>query len=398
MTSCRRAILLVVDGLGVGALPDADLYGDRGSNTLGNLARAVGGLRIPHLASLGLTHCTEVPRSPLLPIPQLGGAWGIMAPLSPGKETMIGHWELAGVVIDAPLDTFPHGFPSWLVAEVERITGRAVLGNVPASGTVIIAELGEEHLRTGSPIVYTSADSVLQVAAHEEVVPPSLLYRWCAEIRAVLDRSPLRVGRVIARPFAGGAGSFRRTAGRHDWALPPPGTTVLDALAGRGYQVVGIGKVPDIYAGRGITTRVPAGGNAEILAALDEAFAGLEQGLIVANLVDFDMLYGHRNDVPGYARALEQFDGWLGGFLPRLRETDALTAHQADMLIVTADHGCDPTTPSTDHSRELVPVLVAGPRWRERGCLGVRHTLADVAATIARGFALDWTPTGARPF
>jgi phosphopentomutase len=391
VTGRRRAILLVVDGLGVGALPDADLYGDRGSNTLGNLARAVGGLRIPHLAALGLTHCTDVPDSPLVPIPQLGGAWGIMAPLSPGKETMIGHWELAGVIIEAPLDTFPHGFPSWLVREIELITGRAVLGNVPASGTVIIAELGEEHLRTGAPIVYTSADSVLQVAAHEEAVPPPLLYRWCEQIRAVLDRGPLRVGRVIARPFTGRPGSFRRTAGRRDWALPPPGTTVLDALAAAGYQVAGVGKVPDIYAGRGITMRIPAGGNAEILSALEGAFAGLGEGLIVANLVDFDMLYGHRNDVVGYARALEQFDAWLGGFLPRLQEDD--------VLIITADHGCDPTTPSTDHSRELVPVLVAGPRWRHRGCLGVRHTFADVAATIAREFGLPWVPPGgARPF
>lgn len=391
MTGRRRAILLVVDGLGVGALPDADLYGDRGSNTLGNLARAAGGLRIPHLASLGLTHCTDVPGSPLIPVRQLAGAWGVMAPLSPGKETMIGHWELAGVVIEDPLDTFPRGFPSWLVREIERITGRPVLGNVPASGTVIIAQLGEEHLRTGAPIVYTSADSVLQVAAHEEVVPPSVLYRWCEQIRAVLDRSPLRVGRVIARPFTGEPGSFRRTSGRHDWALAPPGTTVLDALAAAGYQVVGVGKVPDIYAGRGITMRVAAGGNEEVLSALEEVFAGLGEGLIVANLVDFDMLYGHRNDVAGYARALERFDAWLGGFLPRLQEND--------VLIVTADHGCDPTTPSTDHSRELVPVLVAGPRWRHRGCLGVRHTFADVAATIAREFGLHWVaPCGARPF
>ncbi|MEW6545670.1 MAG: phosphopentomutase [Bacillota bacterium] len=391
MIPCRRAILLVIDGLGVGALPDADFYGDRGSNTLGNLGRAAGGLRIPHLAGLGLTHCTEVPGSPLVPAGQVAGAWGIMAPLSPGKETMIGHWELAGVVIDAPLDTFPRGFPRWLIDEVERITGRPVLGNVPASGTVIISELGEEHLRTGRPIVYTSADSVLQVAAHEEVVPPSLLYQWCAQIRALLDRGPLRVGRVIARPFTGSPGSFRRTPGRHDWALPPPGRSVLDALAEAGYEVVGIGKVPDIYAGRGITRRVPAGGNREILAALEETFAGLERGLIVANLVDFDMLYGHRNDVSGYARALEELDVWLGDFLPRLDE--------GDEVVITADHGCDPTTPSTDHSRELVPVLVTGPGWRQRGCLGVRHTFSDVAATLARQFQVDWlSAAGARPF
>ncbi|MEW5934255.1 MAG: phosphopentomutase, partial [Bacillota bacterium] len=364
----RRAVLLVVDGLGVGALPDADMYGDLGSNTLGNLARAAGGLDIPQLGALGLTHCTVVVNSPLVPARELTGAWGIMAPLSPGKETMIGHWELAGVVIDRPLDTFPHGFPAWLVREVEGILGRPVLGNVPASGTEIIARLGEEHLRSGRPIVYTSADSVLQVAAHEEVVPPDQLYEWCARIRELLDSSPLRVGRVIARPFTGQPGSFRRTRGRHDWALPPPGPTVLDALAEAGCTVIGIGKVPDIYAGRGITTRVPAGGNPEILAALEDSFSHLERGLIVANLVDFDMLYGHRNDVPGYAAALAALDAWLAGFLPLLGD--------GDMMVITADHGCDPTTPSTDHSRELVPVLVAGPGWKERGCLGVRHTLA----------------------
>ncbi|MBC7338346.1 MAG: phosphopentomutase [Firmicutes bacterium] len=387
----RRAVLLVVDGLGVGALPDADMYGDLGSNTLGNLARAAGGLDIPQLGALGLTHCTVVVNSPLVPARELAGAWGIMAPLSPGKETMIGHWELAGVVIDRPLDTFPHGFPAWLVREVEGILGRPVLGNVPASGTEIIARLGEEHLRSGRPILYTSADSVLQVAAHEEVVPPDQLYDWCARIRELLDSSPLRVGRVIARPFTGQHGSFRRTPGRHDWALPPPGPTVLDALAAAGCAVIGIGKVPDIYAGRGITTRVPAGGNPQILAALEGSFSQLERGLIVANLVDFDMLYGHRNDVRGYAAALATLDAWLGGFLPRLGD--------GDMMVITADHGCDPTTPSTDHSRELVPVLVAGPGWKERGCLGVRHTLADVAATLASRFGLSWSPpAGARPF
>lgn len=387
----RRAVLLVVDGLGVGALPDADLYGDLGSNTLGNLARAAGGLDIPHLGSLGLTHCTGVWNSPLFPARELAGAWGIMAPLSPGKETMIGHWELAGVVIDRPLDTFPQGFPAWLVREVEGIVGRPVLGNVPASGTVIIAQLGEEHLQSGRPILYTSADSVLQVAAHEEMVPPDQLYAWCARIRRLLDHSPLRVGRVIARPFTGQPGSFRRTAGRRDWALPPPGTTVLDALAEAGCPVIGIGKVPDIYAGRGITTRVPAGGNAEILAALEDSFSRLERGLIVANLVDFDMLYGHRNDVRGYAAALAALDVWLGGFLPHLGD--------GDMMVITADHGCDPTTPGTDHSRELVPVLVTGAGWKERGCLGVRHTLADVAATLASRFRLPWSPpSGARPF
>lgn len=388
---CRRAVLLVIDGLGVGALPDAAVYGDRGSNTLGNLARAAGGLRISTLARLGLTHCTEVYGAELVPPGEVEAAWGIMAPLSPGKETMIGHWELAGVVISRPLDTFPAGFPPELVAEFEKLIGRPVLGNVPASGTEIIARLGEEHLRTGYPILYTSADSVFQLAAHEEVAPVPLLYRWCEEARRLLDGSPYLVGRVIARPFAGSPGAFYRTAGRHDWALPPPGTTLLEALSGAGREVVTIGKVRDIYAGRGVTGHLPAAGNRAILENLGQAFAALGHGLVVANLVDFDMLYGHRNDVPGYARALEELDAWLARFLPCL--------DQEDLLILTADHGCDPTTPSTDHSREFVPVLVTGGDWSRRGCLGVRHTFADVAATLAGELGLDWTPGGRpRPF
>ncbi|HHY95686.1 MAG TPA: phosphopentomutase [Firmicutes bacterium] len=386
----RRVLLLVIDGLGVGALPDAGLYGDEGSNTLGNLSRAAGGLHIPNLAALGLTLCTEVWRTPSPAPHEVRGSWGVMTPASPGKETMIGHWELAGVTIDRPLDTFPHGFPPELVARFQGLIGRQVLGNVPASGTEIIARLGEKHLRTGFPILYTSADSVFQLAAHEGIVPVSLLYRWCQAAREMLDGSDFRVGRVIARPFAGEPAHFWRTAGRHDWALPPPGRTVLDALQDDGICVTGVGKIRDIFAGRGIGRHLPAAGNAAIMQAVDSVWGEMDRGLVVANLVDFDMLYGHRNDVAGYARALAETDAWLGRLLKQVGE--------GDLLFITADHGCDPTTPSTDHSREAVPVLVTGGAWPGRGDLGRRRTFADLAATLAEAFSISYRPVGARSF
>ncbi|MDI9442426.1 MAG: phosphopentomutase [Firmicutes bacterium] len=379
----KRAIIVVLDSVGVGALPDAHLYGDEGSNTLGNVARAVGGLKMPNAQSLGLGNIIEIEGVPSTEKPK--AAWGKMGEMSVGKDTTTGHWELAGLVLETPFPTYPEGFPPEVMDEFERRIGRKTLGNFPASGTVIIEQLGGEHIRTGYPIVYTSADSVFQIAAHEEVVPLDTLYEWCSIARDMLQGKH-GVGRVIARPFVGEIGSFTRTANRRDYSLEPIKPTVLDALIGAGVPVYGVGKIKDIFAGRGVSDSFPTKNNAM---GVDETVRLMqekrEECLIFANLVDFDMLWGHRNDPESYAKGLEEFDLRLPEILAELGEDD--------LLLIVADHGCDPTTPSTDHSREYVPLLAVGSKVRPVN-LGVRRTFADVAATIAHFFAVDYKTVG----
>ena len=372
----RRFVILVADSAGVGALPDAAAYGDLGSDTIGNVSRAVGGLRLPTLGRLGLGHLTAVAGVPPHPAPR--GFFGKMAERSPGKDTLTGHWEMMGLVLDQPLALFPRGFPPEILDPWAKAIGVAgVLANRAASGTAIIEELGAEHQRTGRPIVYTSADSVFQVACHEETVPVETLYRWCREARRLLDR--WRVARVIARPFVGKPGAYQRTYRRKDFALEPPGRTVLERLSGRGVPVVGLGKIGDIYDHRGLAEEIHTEGNADGLRRTGEVLDRLERGLLFVNLVDFDMLYGHRNDAPGYGRALEELDAALPAILDRLGP--------GDLLAVTADHGCDPTTPSTDHSREYVPLLVHAP-GRGGGPLGVRASFSDLGRTVADYFGV----------
>jgi phosphopentomutase len=373
-----RVTLIVLDSAGVGALPDADKYGDEGSNTFFHCAKETGGLYLPNLARLGLGNIIKLPGVP--PADQPAGAYGKMAELSPGKDTITGHWEIAGLILDKPFPLYPDGFPPELVnAFVQRI-GRPVLGNKPASGTVIIEELGPEHIRTGYPIVYTSADSVFQIAAHEEVIPLEELYRMCGTARELLCGEHA-VGRVIARPFAGQPGGFYRTADRHDYSLSPTGTTLLDLLVERGLAVLAVGKIEDIFAGKGITGAVHTVNNMDGVDQTIKMMQGSERGLIFTNLVDFDMVYGHRNDVRGYADALEAFDRRLPEIIGCLRSDEA--------LIITADHGCDPTTPGTDHTREYVPLLAAGAPVLPGINLGTRETFADLAASIAEMFGFS---------
>jgi phosphopentomutase len=370
----NRVILLVMDSVGVGELPDARTYGDVGSNTLGNLARRIP-LAVPNLRSLGLSRVVTINTESLEQEPL--GAYGKMAEASPGKDSVTGHWELMGLVLDRPFPVFPNGFPADIIAEYERRIGRRILANKAASGTTIIEELGEEHVRTGRPIVYTSADSVFQVAAHEDVVPIAELYRWC-EIAFEMVGVGLGVGRVIARPFVGAAGAFRRTANRRDFALTPFAPTLLDRVKDAGLPVIAIGKIEDLFAGRGITSAVHTSSDEHGMDEVLQALTTTDRGLIFANLVDFDTLYGHRNDVPGYAANLERFDSRLGELLPRLADRD--------LLVVTADHGNDPTTASTDHAREYVPLLVTGTAVRRDTNLGVRRSFADVGQTLAELF------------
>jgi phosphopentomutase len=382
VTSASRAFVIVLDSVGIGALPDAAAYGDEGSYTLGHIAERVT-LRVPHLETLGLGRI-----APLRGIAAAGqprGAFGRMAEASAGKDSVTGHWELAGLVLDRPFPTFPHGFPGDLIAEYERRIGRSTIGNTAASGTVIIEQLGPEHLRTGAPIVYTSADSVFQVAAHEEVIPVADLYRMC-EIAYGLTVEGLGLGRVIARPFVGTPGAFVRTANRHDFAMVPTGPTLLDRLVAGGRRVHAIGKIADLFAGRGVTSSVHTSSDDEGMDAVIAAVGDVPGGLVFANLVDFDTQYGHRNDVEGYARNLERFDGRLAELLPRLRPDD--------LLVVTADHGNDPSTPSTDHSREHVPVLVSGAGVRPGTNLGTRPTFADHGQSHAEFFDVPALPHG----
>lgn len=374
-----RAIVIVLDGVGIGELPDASAYGDEGSNTIGNIARRVG-LDVPTLRALGLARVAALDGAqPMSSMGLLGAAAGRMAEASAGKDSVTGHWELMGVVVDRPFPLFPHGFSPDVIAAFSRLTGRGVLGNKAASGTEIIEELGLEHMRTGSLIVYTSADSVFQIAAHEQVVPLSELYRACA-IAYTLVSEGLGVGRVIARPFAGEPGKFRRTASRRDFALPPFGETLLDRIKAASLPVVAIGKIEDLFAGRGITAARHTASDEEGMDELERQMAQVDRGFIFTNLVDCDTRYGHRNDVAGYARNLERFDVRLSRVLPRLGD--------GDLLILTSDHGNDPTTPSTDHAREYVPLLVTGRRVRAGIDLGTRPTFADVGQTLAELFGV----------
>jgi phosphopentomutase len=371
-----RAIVIVIDSLGIGELPDAGAYGDEGSNTLGNIARAVR-LRVPTLRRLGLGTLVALggDGSPVAP----GGAVGRMAEASAGKDSVTGHWEMMGIVLERPFPVFSHGFPDALIGELSRQIGRGIIGNRAASGTAILDELGAEHLRTGSIIVYTSADSVFQIAAHEDLVPPPALYAIC-ERAYVLACEGYGVGRVIARPFVGTPGSFRRTSNRRDYALPPPRETALDRLMAAGVPTVAIGKVSDLFAGRGFSHAVHTASDEQGMAELASAVSDRARGLIFVNLVDFDTVYGHRNDWRGYAANLERFDSRLADLLPRLGDDD--------LLLVTADHGNDPTTPSTDHSREYVPLLVTGPRVRAAADLGTRSTFADLGQTLCETFGV----------
>jgi phosphopentomutase len=377
-----RVILIVIDSVGIGELPDARDYGDTGSDTLGNIARRIP-LAVPNLRRLGLARVAAINR--VNPEPHPLGAFGRMAEASPGKDSVTGHWELMGLVLDRPFPVFPNGFPPELIGEFERRIGRATLANKAASGTAIIEELGEEHVRSGKPIVYTSADSVFQIAAHEDVVPLPDLYRWC-EIAYELAGLGLGIGRVIARPFVGQPGAFRRTANRRDFALVPFAPTLLDNLTAAGLPVVAIGKIEDLFAGRGITSATHTANDEQGVDEVLRAMTTTPRGLIFANLVDFDTVYGHRNDVAGYAANLERFDARLGELLARLGP--------GDLLAVTADHGNDPTTPSTDHAREYVPVFLVGAGVHPAVDLGTRQTFADLGQTVADLFGVGPLPSG----
>ena len=363
--------LVVLDSVGIGEAPDAADFGDEGSATLPHIAEEVGGLDLANLARLGLGRVVEVAGVDATPEP--AGAFGSMVERSPGKDTTTGHWEIAGVVLDKPFPLFPHGFPPEVIERFERRIGRKTLGNCAASGTEIIDQLGEQHLATGRPIVYTSGDSVFQVAAHVDVIPLETLYEMCRVARSQLVGEH-EVGRVIARPFTGSPGGFTRTPDRHDFSVLPPRPTVLDAIVGAGLEVRGVGKIADIFGGRGVTSSRPTRSNDEGATAVIDELGDIARGLVFANLVDFDQAYGHRNDAAGYAAALEAFDGRLPEIIDALGEDD--------VLIVTADHGNDPTTASTDHSRERVPLLAAGPRVRAGTDVGERETFADCGAAI----------------
>ncbi len=372
----RRVVWVVLDSVGIGEMPDAADYGDAGSDTLGNIARRRP-LRIENLRRLGIANIRPIDDLP--PVERPAAAFGRCALASPGKDTTTGHWEMAGIHLDKPFPLYPNGFPAGVIEEFERRIGRGVLGNKPASGTEIIKELGEEHLRTGNVIVYTSADSVFQVAAHEEVVPLDELYRICQIAREIL-RGPHEMGRVIARPFTGSPGAFTRTANRQDFAVPPPKGMLLDLLDARDIVVHGVGKIYDVYLGRGIRHCEKTHSNAEGMETILRVMDQDDAAMIFANLVDFDMLYGHRNDVEGYAAALEEVDRWI----PRLEAR----LEAGDMAIFTADHGCDPTTPSTDHSREYVPLLVFGPKVKSGVNLATRASLSDIGQTVAENFGV----------
>ena len=392
-----RVILTTLDGCGIGEMPDAAEYGDVGSNTVANTARAVGGLDLPNLQLMGLGNLADIPGVHSNPNPI--ASFGVMLEKSRGKDTIIGHWEIAGIITERPFPLYPHGFPPEVIEEFERAIGRGVLGNYPASGTEIIERLGKEHMRTGRPIVYTSADSVFQIAAHEDVISVEELYDMCLKAREILTGEH-NVARVIARPFAcaskrsaasrssmGEPGDFRRTANRKDFALKPPRPTVLDSLIEAGFPVVGIGKIGDIFAYQGISESIHTESDLDGIERMIEVIKTAERGLIFTNLVDFDALYGHRNDPQGFANNLKLFDDHLPAIWQAMEDDD--------LLIITADHGVDPTTPSTDHSREKVPLLVYSKSVPAHD-LGERTTFADIAATLADLFGLPPWPVGSR--
>ncbi|MGQ9678977.1 MAG: phosphopentomutase [bacterium] len=379
----RRVIIIVLDGVGCGALPDADRFGDQNSNTLKNLACALGGLILPNLAHLGLGNIVTIPGVEPEKAPQ--AAYGRMAEKSLGKDSTTGHWEIAGVITNEPFPVFPNGFPEELIMEFENRIGRRILGNIPASGTEIINRLGDEHLKTGFPIVYTSADSVFQIAAHTAVVPVEELYRFCAIARELLT-GPYRVARVIARPFSGKPGGFYRTSMRKDFSCPPPQPTLLDNVKKAGLTTIGIGKIDDLFAQQGLTETYHSVNNDECINATLKVLNEFRPGLIFTNLVQFDMDWGHRNDPEGFARGLVEFDRRLPEIFAPLRSKD--------ILFITADHGCDPTTPSTDHSREYVPVLIYGAPVRSGANIGTRETFADIGQTVAEYLGVQPTPAG----
>jgi len=383
MVEIKRAILIVLDSCGIGELPDAFKYGDEGSNTIINTAKEVGGLKLPNLEKLGLGNIHHIPgiasqKNPL-------ANFGKMAEVSPGKDSTTGHWEIGGLILDKAFPLYPDGFPDKIIDEFEKIIGKKILWNRPASGTEIIDKLGEEHIKTGKPIVYTSADSVFQIAAHQDAIPVNKLYDMCEKAREIL-KGEHGVARVIARPFIGEPGSFTRTEKRKDYSLPPPGKTILDILKDKGYEVVGIGKIEQLFAGEGLTESLDTKNNSDGMDKLAKSIQKEIHGLIFINLIDFDMLWGHRNDPKGFARGLEEFDLRLSGILNLLKSDD--------LLIITADHGCDPTTPSTDHSREYVPLLVYGKVIKSGIDLGTRRCFCDVAKTLASVFKVKGIENG----
>lgn len=378
----RRVFLLILDGVGVGALPDAAEYGDEDANSLLHCSQQVGGLPLPNLDRLGLGRIAERKGSAREPRPL--AHFGVMQEASVGKDTLTGHWEMMGGVVSEPFSTFPEGIPREILGAFARQTGYEPLGGHRSSGTEIIEELGRQHLESGRPIVYTSADSVFQIAAHLDRFPLEDLYAMCENARQIAN--PYRVARVIARPFAGKPGNFRRTADRKDFALPPPGRTLLDVFSDRGIPVLGIGKIRDIFAGRGVPNSLRAANNRQGLRRLGEALAQVAEGLVFINLNDFDNLYGHRRDAPGYAAALRELDEALPGLLEGMKTED--------LLVLTSDHGCDPTYRGTDHTREFVPLLVHPKGGTDGATLGIRHTFADVAATLAEAFSVPWESPG----
>jgi len=383
MSDVKRVAVIVLDSVGCGDAPDEAQYNDSGSNTLGNTSKAVNGINLPNLGKLGIGNITEIKGVP--PFESPIGAYGRLTEVSAGKDTTTGHWELTGIILENPFPTYPNGFPEEIIFAFESKIGRKTLGNYPASGTEIIKDLGKEHLHTGKPIIYTSADSVFQIAAHEVVVPLHELYRYC-EIARELLTGEHAVGRVIARPFIGEIDNFTRTEDRKDYSLEPPENTILDMIKSVGMEVAGVGKIEDIFAHRGLTMSSHTGNNMD---GVDAVISYLQQdfyGLIFANLVDFDAIYGHRNNPQGYADALEAFDKRLPEILGSLKKDD--------VLIITADHGNDPTTPSTDHSRERVPILIYGKHIRQNNYIGNRSSFADLASTIGDLLNVPWPGAG----
>ncbi len=374
----KKAILVVLDGVGIGELPDAFKYSDEGSNTLVNTAKALGGLNLPNMGKMGLSNIEEIPG--IIKEDNPIALYGKMAEASPGKDSITGHWEIAGLILEKPFPVYPNGFPKEIIEAFEKAIGRKVIGNKPASGTEIIKELGEYHMKTGYPIVYTSADSVFQIAAHEDVIPVEELYKICEIAREMLQGDHA-VARVIARPFAGSPGNFYRTPRRKDFSLPPFKPTLLDYLKQNYYDVIGVGKIEDLFAGKGLTLSFHQENNTEGINNIFKAWEKLREGLIFVNLVDFDMLYGHRNDPQGMARALREFDDALPDIMGLLSDFD--------LLIITADHGNDPITPSTDHSREYVPLLVYSPNFKRTFSLGIRRTFSDLGKTLADFFKVE---------
>ena len=378
-----RVIWIVLDGVGLEALPDAKDYGDEDAATLPHVASACGGLHLPNLQLLGLGNLADIEGVPSLASPS--GAYGRLAERSAGKDSIVGHWELAGVVVDKPFATYPQGFPEQLVARFAEIAGVQPLGNVPASGVSVLKRYGAEHVRTRRPILYTSVDSVFQVAAHEDILPPKELYELCQAARRLVDE--YNISRVIARPFAGNqVDGFHRTPRRKDFSSPPPRMTLLECLTAQDYMVSAVGKIYDLFAGRGISRSTATRDNADGMSKTLAGLAALDKGLLMVNLIDFDMVYGHRNDVAGFGRALEEFDVWLPQLYKRMQPED--------LLVISADHGCDPTTPGADHTREYVPVLIWSKSMQAGINLGDRQSFADVGATLAAYFGVPGVNSG----